>query len=150
MDANKTKIILAMGLRMLTGAISGFIAFTAVAGGLALLFGGEGRHIPLRWLKGTPFADYTIPALLLVIAVGGSALAASVMIFAGNKFGALTAMAAGLIMMGYITVEVFILKQVPPGPTAVEMFYFGLGLILFLLGGTVRLSANSYSRRTTP
>ncbi len=45
-------------------------------------------------------------------------------------FIALTAI-GGSIMMGYIIVEVLILKQVPPGPTGIEVFYFVLGLILF-------------------
>ena len=51
-----------------------------------------------------------------------------------GKPGILAAMVAGIIMMGYIIVEVLILKQVPPGPTGIEIFYFVLGLILFGLG----------------
>ena len=67
--------------------------------------------------------------------VGGSALVATItIIMRGNK-GLIATMITGIIMMGYIIVEVLILKQVPPGPTTIEIFYFVLGLFLFGLGG---------------
>lgn len=123
-----------MASRIASGVISGFIVLTAIAGGLALLLGLEGNRFPLEWLRGTPFKDYTVPALLLAVVVGGSALAACLMIFTRHKEAPLISIAAGLIMMGYITVEYLILEQVPPGPTVTEMIYFGLGLILTVLG----------------
>ncbi|MBN1217707.1 MAG: hypothetical protein JXM69_02165 [Anaerolineae bacterium] len=121
------------GLRITIGLLTGFIALTAIGGGIALLTGLEADRFPLEWLQGTPFKDYTIPALLLAIVVGGSSLAACVTIFTNLKWGAFVSMLAGLIMGGYIVVEVLILKQVPPGPTPIEYMYFGLGLATFLL-----------------
>lgn len=56
--------------------------------------------------------------------VGGSGLVAAIAIFMSGKPGILAAMVAGIIMMGYITVEVLILKQVPPDPTGIEIFTF--------------------------
>jgi 4-hydroxybenzoate polyprenyltransferase len=68
---------------------------------------------------------------VLAIVVGGSALIATVTVFTGREVGVLASMAAGLIMVGYIDVEVVTLKQVPPGPNWVEGLYFGLGLVVF-------------------
>ena len=118
-------------IRIAIGVLTGFIALTAIGGGIAMLVGAEADRFPLEWLQGTPFKDYTIPALLLTLAVGGSSLTASATAFTGRKVGALAAMTAGLIMVGYIVVEVLILKQVPPGPTVIEYLYFGLGLATF-------------------
>ena len=121
------------GLRIVIGVLTGFIALTAIGGGIALLTGAEANRFPAEWLEGTPFKDYTIPALLLAIAVGGSSLVACVTILRGQNAGTPASMLAGLIMMGYIVVEVLILKQAPPGPTPIEIMYFGLGLAVFLL-----------------
>lgn len=75
------------GLRTVIGVLTGFIALTAIGGGIALLTGAEANRIPIEWLEGTPFKDYTIPALLLAIAVGGSSLVACVTISTGRNVG---------------------------------------------------------------
>jgi hypothetical protein len=125
-------------VRITIGMLAGFIALTAIGGGMAMLSGLD--QFPLEWLVGTPFSDYTIPALLLAIVVGGSSLIAVVTIFTGRKVGGLASMMAGLIMAGFIGVEVLILKQVPPGPSLIESMYFGLGLVIFGLAAYLWLA----------
>jgi hypothetical protein len=117
------------------GILTTFIALTAIGGGVAILAGAD--RFPPEWLHNTPFDDYTIPARLLAIAVGGSALVAVLTVFIGREVSAFASMAAGLILAGYIIVEVVILKQVPAGPTPIEFTYFGLGLAIFGLGATL-------------
>ncbi len=123
------------GLRITIGVITGFIALTAIGGGIALLSGAEGKRFPLEWLQGTPFKDYIIPALLLTFIVGGSSLIACITMFKNLKTGILSSLASGMIMVGFIVVEVLILKQTPPGPTPIEKMYFVLGFVTFLLAG---------------
>lgn len=123
------------GLRIVIGVITAFIALTAIGGGMALLSGLEGERFPLVWLGGTPFKNYTIPALLLTIVVGGSSLIACITIFKNLKTGIVFSLVAGMIMVGFIAVEVLILKQSPPGPTPIEKMYFTLGVTTFLLAG---------------
>lgn len=120
--------------RILSTVISGFIALTAIPGGLALLMGMEASRFPIEWLYGTPFEDYTVPALLLAIVAGGSSLAACLATSTRRKKAPYVTMFAGLAMMAYIFGEYLLLKQVPPGPTVIEMVYFGLGLALLALG----------------
>ncbi len=124
------------GVRITLGLLTGFVALTAIGGGIAMLVGAEAQRFPLAWLEGTPFTDYTIPALLLAIAVGGSALAACVAIFVSPKASTVISALAGLVLMGYVTVEVLILKQVPPGPTVIELFYLAIGLVIVVLAVT--------------
>ncbi|MFI5287203.1 MAG: hypothetical protein ACHQ4F_12890, partial [Candidatus Dormibacteria bacterium] len=52
-----------------------FLGLTAVAGGVGLLAGWI--SVPVSSLTGSPFSDYTIPATLLIIGVGGTALVAA-------------------------------------------------------------------------
>ena len=51
-----------------------------------------------------------------------------------KPIGGLLTIAAGLFLVDFITVEVLILKQVPPGPTVFELIYFGFGLAMLGLG----------------
>lgn len=81
-----------------------FAGVTALMG-MAILLTGWGYRFPTSWLQGTPFSDYTVPALLLGIVVGGSALVAMVATIKSARIGTITSMIAGVIMMGYIIVE---------------------------------------------
>jgi hypothetical protein len=123
------------GLRIILGVITGFIALTAIGGGIALLSGVEAARFPLEWLQGSLFKDYTIPGLLLAIVVGGSSLIACITVFRNLKTGIALAIVAGVAMMGFIVGEVLILNQVPPGPTPIEKMYFIIGLVDFILAG---------------
>lgn len=122
-------------LRIALALLTGFIALTAIGGGIALLVGLEDSRFPLDWLRGTPFPDYTIPAIILAIVVGGSALVACVLLLRRHHRRFLAAVVAGVIMMGYIAVEALILLQEPPGPTSIEIFYFALGALIVALAG---------------
>lgn len=122
---------------------TGFIAVTAIGGGIALLVGWEANRFPLAWLRGTLFPDYTIPALILAIVVGGSALVACILVLRGHPLRRLASMVAGVIMMGYIVGESLLLQQEPPGPTNIEIFYCGLGALIVLLADRVRLNQDN-------
>jgi hypothetical protein len=111
-------------LRIFIIVVTGFMALTAMGGGVAMLTGLD--EFPLEWLRNTPFESYTIPALLLVV-VGISNLVATVTITRVSKQGFFATMLAGGLMAGYIVVEILILEQEPPGPTWTEYLYFGLG-----------------------
>jgi peptidoglycan/LPS O-acetylase OafA/YrhL len=125
-------------LRIAIGLLAGFVTLSAVGGGVVMLTGLD--SFPLDWLEGTTFPSYTLPAHVLAIIVGGTALIALVATLRDNPLSGSFAVIAGFILMGFITIEVLILEQQPPGPTPTEIFYFVIGAILFLLGmGLVRL-----------
>ncbi len=113
--------------RIIPGILTAFVALTAMGGGVALLTGAEGDRFPLAWLEGTPFSSYTIPGLILTVIVGGSALIATVITFRGRQSGAQFMMACGLLLAGFVSVEALILKQIPRGPTGIEVAYFVIG-----------------------
>ncbi|MBP8726756.1 MAG: hypothetical protein JPMHGGIA_00699 [Saprospiraceae bacterium] len=65
--------------RMLLGALLAIEALLAFGGAFYGLSGADG--VPLEWLRGSPFKTYLVPSLILLIAVGGSFLIASVATF---------------------------------------------------------------------
>ena len=86
-------------LRISIVTIAGFIALTAMGGGIAILVGAD--EFPLEWLSGVPFKDYTLPALILIFVVGGSSLIAAIAAMTQNPIGSLAAAIAGIIMAGH-------------------------------------------------
>jgi hypothetical protein len=119
--------------------IAAFIATSAIEGGMALLRGELDRFLSEAWLAGTPFSDYTIPGLVLVIVVGGSALLAAATAFIHREWAVLVSELAGLVMAGYLMVEAISIDSkvgnAIPTALALQLFYFVLGMALFGLAG---------------
>jgi hypothetical protein len=142
-------------VRLAIGISEALIALSAIAGGVLMLAGsyqngilieaGGRGQFPLEWLANTPFNDYTIPALILVIIVGGSSLIGAVTIFTGRKIGVLASLVAGLVLAGYIVVEFVMLRQ---GISWIEGLYFGLGLLISGLASYLWMS--EYRERHFP
>jgi hypothetical protein len=127
-------------IRIALLAIAAFIATSAIEGGVAVLGGVVfGYKLPLSWLAGTLFVDYTIPGLALAIFVGGSALIAAATVFIHHEWAVLVSQLAGLMMVGFLVVEIVSidskLGNALPTSLAVQLFYFVLGVALFGLAG---------------
>jgi hypothetical protein len=94
-------------IRIVLVVAEAFVGMGAVIGGWALVTGAiPFISFPLALLQGTPFTDYTIPGLALLILVGGSSLFAAATILTGREVGVLASAVAGLIAMGFEVVEV--------------------------------------------
>jgi hypothetical protein len=130
------------GRRIALLVLETFIWTSALAGGIAILQGAVfGFVLPLAWLAGTPFSDYTIPGLTLVIVVGGTALLAAATVFIQREWAVLVSVLAGLFMAGYEVVEVVSLDSkfgdALPTFLGMQLVYFVLGLAIFGLAGFV-------------
>jgi hypothetical protein len=97
-------------LRGVLGALLSFGALNAFGGGAYGLAGAPG--VPTEWLEGTPFANYFIPSLLLVVVVGGSLALAAAAVFARWRTARVLAIAAGAILLGWLAVQVCIIGPV--------------------------------------
>ena len=108
---------------------------TSLVGGIGLLTGGIA--IPLDWLQGSPFLDYTVPGLALAIIVGGSMLLAAATIFTRREVGVLASGFAGLAMMIFEIVEVAVVDRFAGSwlllALSLQAFFFALGLAIFVL-----------------
>jgi hypothetical protein len=84
-------------------ALELFVAVNAVAGSI-YLFGGA-PDWPGEWLQRTPFESWLIPGLILLVAVGGSMVAAAWTAWRRPELGASAAMIAGVVLLVWISVE---------------------------------------------
>ncbi len=126
-------------LRITLVVIEIFVGVWAVIGGVGLVTGTIGfLQMPVKYLQGTPFSDYTIPGLLLLFAVGGSSLFAAATILSSREVGVLASALAGVILIGFEAVEVAIIdRDVATLPTAVpqQIMMTVLALACFGLAG---------------
>lgn len=121
------------GARIALVVVDLFAAVSAIVGAVGLIVGF--MNIPIDVLRGTPFADFTVPALLLGFVVGGSALAAAaIAVFGPRRIETLATAAAGCIMVGWMTVEIAMIGL----DTWVQALYFAVGLAMIGLAGLLQ------------
>ncbi len=129
------------GTRIAVVLVDLFAAVSAFAGAVGLVVGY--MDVPLSVLRTTPFADFTVPALLLGFVVGGSALAAAAIAVFGPhriallepwRFDAVATAAAGCIMVGWMTVEIAMIGL----DIWVQAAYFAVGLLMIGLAGLLQ------------
>jgi hypothetical protein len=135
------------GVRITLVVVDVFAAVSAIVGAVGLLAGF--MDIPSSVLRTTPFADFAIPALLLGVVVGGSALVAAVIAvveplvrieplqiaqFESLGIGALASAVAGCIMVGWMTVE---LEMIGLG-SWLQPTYLAVGLLMIGLAGLLQ------------
>lgn len=108
-------------------ALELFSAITAIGGAIALL--GGWITYPLDWLQGSPFSDYTIPALLLLLVVGGSQIVAAGALLQRRDWAAAAGILAGVIMAGWIAVEVAIVGSQAGLMRTLQITYLVVGLV---------------------
>ena len=119
-----------------------FVALSAVAGGIGLLTGA----IPASpgGLQGSPFADYTVPALSLMVIVGGSMLLAAATILTRREIGVLASAFAGLAMMIFEIVEAAVIDRSGGSELVIavvlQTLYFALGLAVLVLSSRLWLT----------
>lgn len=127
------------GIRIALFVIEVFIGLCAIGGGLAILTNAFhfNQWLPVEWLADTPFRDYTVPGLVLLIIVGGGMLTAAVTVFVQRAWAVLFSAAMGLIMMGFEFFEATILDRYPqaviPSTIGQQILMSGLGLVIFAL-----------------
>jgi len=110
-----------------------FSAGSALGGGIAMLVGGI--EFPLEWLDGSMFANYTVPAIVLAANVGGSQMIAAAAMIRREPWRLETVVVAGVIMMGWIVVEIAIVGSESGLMRTLQIIYFVLGLAEAVLAG---------------
>jgi hypothetical protein len=115
--------------RVTLAVVDGFAAVSAIGGGYAVMVGSirPGTDLaagPFGWL----ISDYFVAGEILLIVIGGTALGALVATLLSRTAGAGFSAAAGLVMMGWIVSEVFIV-----GTHWLQLIYFAVGLAMLAL-----------------
>jgi len=115
--------------RVTLAVVDGFAAISAIGGGYAVMIGTIKPGPDLAdgtfgWL----ISDYVVAGEVLLVVTGGTALAALVAALLSRTAGAGFSAAAGLVMMGWIVSEVFIV-----GTDWLQVVYFAVGLAMLAL-----------------
>lgn len=137
----------------LRGTLIGLELFTAVGAIAGAIFVVPG--LPREWLAGSPFGDYTIPALALGILCGGGSLAAAIAVAWRPALGGILSIAAGSAMAIFEVVEVaavgFTIVKFPSEPASyLQPFYFAVGVVIAALGIVVWRGADASARTLQP
>lgn len=115
-------------LRILLTILAGLLGLSAIPGGVALLINFQAP--PVEQLKGSPFSDFTIPGLALLLLVGGTAVLAAVLLVRHSRFALTSSAFSGVVVMIFEFVEVLVIGS-PPGPARVmQVGYFAIGVLL--------------------
>jgi hypothetical protein len=124
------------GLANVLGVLQAFIGLGAVAGGLGLALEPSGANlgIPLELLENSPFSSYLVPGIVLLSVNGFGSLLGAAASFMRQPYAGETAMALGVFLVTWIMLQVYWFA----GIHWLHALYFGLGLLEFVLGWSLR------------
>ncbi len=86
-------------------AFAGVVALGAIYGGYRLLADPVGLGVKQAWLDGTPFPDYTVPGITLLVVIGGGMLFTAAAAVRGAPVASPAALVMGLALLGWGSVE---------------------------------------------
>jgi len=115
-------------IRVLVLVVAWFNLVSALIGMVGLTFA-NGMGIPLEWIEGTVFTSYFWPGIILGVVVGGSQALAIVAQHVRFRVAWGLHVAAGLIMMIWIFVEIAMMLVWSP----LHGIYFATGLVQTVL-----------------
>ena len=99
-----------IAVRYSLGSLLAFGAVNAFGGGYYGLSGA--KDVPKEWLEGSPFLDYFVPSLILLVVVGGSFVVAAMAVFIGLRIARLAALTAGIVVLGWLAVQLSMIGYV--------------------------------------
>lgn len=110
-----------------------FLGIGALFGGGALILAPDGHLLgmPVKLLAGSPFPSFLVPGIILFSLIGVAPLLAAAITFRRHAMAPLAAVAVGLMLIGWVSVEMVVL--VGPGSLAWTL-YLVLGASIAAIG----------------
>jgi len=120
-------------LNIIIGTLLLFNGIAATYGGLNFILHPDGSslHISTKWLETTPFHNYFIPGIILFIANGICSFLVFITLIMKNPNFAGFAMLQGVILTGWILIQIVMLQFVEP----LHLWMVGVGVALIITGG---------------
>jgi hypothetical protein len=109
-------------------AVSLFHALSAVGGGIGMVVA-DGLGMPKSLLAGSPFPTFLVPGLILLIVVGGTQCAASVLLLRKRTSALVWSAVAGFGMLIWIIAEIAMINSL----TWAQMIYVISGFLQLIL-----------------
>lgn len=128
-----TRILTRIAWRALV-IVAWFNALSALAGGIAMIFT-DGLGMPRSFLDNSPFTSFLVPALILLVVIGGTQALATVLLLRRRPSSLLWAAVAGFAMIIWILTETVMIQAFG----WLQLLYFATGavelaLVLAVLG----------------
>ena len=119
-------------LTIALGVLQIFIGITAVLGGLGLVSDPSGTKVAvsLELLKNSPFTNYLIPGLVLLIVNGVGNVLAGIVTFLRSRYTGNLAAFFGVFLTLYMAIEVWFIGLL----NFSQPLYFILGVVELILG----------------
>jgi hypothetical protein len=118
------------------GILQTFIGLGAVGGGLGLVLEPSGANLgmPPEMLNHSPFSDFLIPGMVLLIVNGLGSITGSVLSFKLSPYAAEIALALGTFLVAWILIQVCWIRSVH----WLHILYLSLGITELALGWLLR------------
>jgi hypothetical protein len=109
-----------------------FVGITAVLGGIGLVSDPSGTkmNVPLELLKNSPFTNYLIPGLVLLLVIGVGHVIGGIITFLRHRYSGNMAMLFGAFLALYMITEVWFIGLV----NVSQPLYFVLGAVELIFG----------------
>ena len=120
--------------RMLVLGASLFMGIGALGGAYELLHDAEGFGMKAAWLDGSPFSDYTLPALFLAVVIGGGMLGVATLTWLRHELAPLAAVVLGETLIVWLTIETVVIGYRGAQQAALLVLCGACGLALIVAG----------------
>ena len=114
------------------GVLQAFIGLGALGGGIMLVIdpSGSALGVPLSFLEGSPFPDYLIPGIFLLVVNGVGSLIGAGYSFSRKRYAQEIAIVLGSILVAWIVIQVIIIRSF----SWLHVLYFILGVLELGIG----------------
>ncbi len=113
---------------------------SGLAGGLILALEPTGAAIgvPLVWLRGSPFPDYRVPGLFLLVVLGAGPLWVAGRVWRRTTWAWPGALMVGLVLLAWLLVEIRVIGYQNDPPLQAIYGVLGAGIVVLCLAPSVR------------
>src|SRR5215467_7554958 len=94
--------------------VTALVGLTAIVAGWTMTISGTvgGYGMPADWFSDySPFSDYLVPGLLLLVVVGAGGVLTAMVCLNDTQWGSVAALVYGLVLIGWIVGELVFLTQ---------------------------------------
>lgn len=110
-----------------------FQGISGMAGGIGLISDPTGKslNIPIEWLQGSPFNNYLLPGILLLIVLGIYPLIIAIGLLRNKYWGWMGSSYLGIALLIWIIVEIMVIGYQADPP--LQLIYGLLSIIILIL-----------------